>query len=251
MCVIVLKVKGADFPSKSVISACMKANPDGYAAAWNENGVLKTFRTMDDKEMLAKYDEIQKLDPKETALLFHARIATHGSKTLANCHCWTNEAGTLAFAHNGILKDIGNRGDMTDSETFFRDYFLPLYEKADCRSAAKIASLVAKTENSRLAFINREGTIVPFGDFAKDTEQGHKGTIYFSNMNWTRSRMSLFPFDKSSPKKTTKPSGVSRGFHSGPLIIEKDDNGKVVNSYIGSPAAKAAGGSHPRYIPGL
>ena len=33
----------------------------------------------------------------------------------------------LAFAHNGILS-IKNRGDMTDSETFFRDIFSPVFE---------------------------------------------------------------------------------------------------------------------------
>ncbi len=54
MCVIVLKFKGTDFPSKEVINACMQANPDGFAAAWNQDGRLMTFRTMDGQEMLAK-----------------------------------------------------------------------------------------------------------------------------------------------------------------------------------------------------
>ena len=250
MCVIVLKFKGTDFPSKNVISACMKANPDGYAAAWNEDGVLKTFRTMDDKEMLAKYDEIQRLDPKTTALVFHARIATHGSKSLANCHCWTNEAGTLAFAHNGVLGNIGNRDDMTDSETFFRDWFLPVYEKCDHRLAARIANLVAKTNNSRLVLINHEGTIVPFGNYSKDTEKGHKGTIYFSNMNWVRFNEPMFPFDKPVPKKASSPYAAG-GFKRGPLVIEKDDDGKVVKSYIGSPAARLADIDRTCFIPGL
>ena len=130
MCVIAVKKQGADFPSKKVITACMKENPHGFAAAWNHNGRLMTFRTMDEAEMIAKYDEIRRLDPAATALVFHARIATHGSKTLANCHCWTNDDGTLAFAHNGVLDNIQVCGDMTDSETFFRDIYLPVLEGA-------------------------------------------------------------------------------------------------------------------------
>jgi len=238
MCVIVLKFKGADFPSKNVIKACMKANPDGYAAAWNQDGRLQTFRTMDEAAMLAKYDEIRRLDPKTTGLVFHARIATHGSKTLANCHCWTNDNETIAFAHNGILHNIGNRDDMTDSETFFRDYFLPIMEGCGAAMAAKVANVVIG--NSKFAFIYPNGDIVPLGYYMKDVEAGHKGTIYFSNMNWVHHSAPMYSFDKPTTKKKAFPAyGGRPELRKGPLIVERDDCGKIVRSYVGDPVSTA------------
>lgn len=244
MCVIVLKFKGADFPSKQVISACMKENPHGFAAAWNQDGTLHTFRTMDSAEMLAKYDEIRHLDPASTGLVFHARIATHGSKTLANCHCWTDEAGTLAFAHNGVLNNVGNRGDLTDSETFFRDIFLPVRDNAGMELALKVSSAIIG--QSKFAFINAEGVIVPMGAYSKDCEPGHKGMIYFSNMHWTRQTMPQFPFDKAAPKKkaapTCKPASAAlRPSYpsypapkprTGSLVVERNDDGSIKEIYV-------------------
>ena len=238
MCVIVLKFKGADFPSKNVIKACMKANPDGYAAAWNQDGRLQTFRTMDEAAMLAKYDEIRRLDPKTTGLVFHARIATHGSKTLANCHCWTNDDGTLAFAHNGVLSNIGNRDDMTDSETFFRDYFLPVMEGCGLPVATKVANAVIG--GSKFAFMFPSGEIVPMGYYMKDTEAGHKGTVYFSNMNWVRHSTPMYSFDKPAAKKKGYAPGVMpRERKGGPLVVERDDYGRIVRSYVAETVRKS------------
>lgn len=252
MCVIVLKFKGTDFPSKEVINACMQANPDGFAAAWNQDGRLMTFRTMDDREMLAKYDEIRHLDPATTGLVFHARIATHGSKKLENCHCWTDDKCSLAFAHNGILNNIGNRDDLTDSETFFRDIFLPVHDAGGMALAAKVAHAVIG--GSRFAFINADGNIVPMGDYSKHQEEGHKGKVYFSNMHWIYKLQRFHTFDKPATKKTGKDSRTSttkaiahRGHTAlpwtvparsnncrrpGSLVVERDDDGRLVRTYV-------------------
>lgn len=233
MCVIVFKSKGADFPSKKVIEACMKENPHGYAAAWNQDGRLMTFRTMDARAMLARYDEIRRLDPAVTAIVFHARIATHGSKSLPNCHCWTDDAGTLAFAHNGVLDNVGSRGDMTDSETFFRDIFLPVRNACGMQLAMKVSSAVAG--NSKFAFIDASGRIMTIGKFSKDCEPGHKGMIYFSNMHWTRHTSQQFPFDKPFRKRAPLPYSPplpGRTSEKGSVVSVRDDDGSFKGVYI-------------------
>jgi len=242
MCVIVLKFKGADFPSTDVVKACMKENPHGFAAAWNQDGRLVTYRTMDEAEMLAKYDEIRRLDPAATGLVFHARIATHGSKTLANCHCWTNDEGDLAFAHNGVLSNIGNRDDMTDSETFFRDIYLPVRKAGGALLADKVARCIIGS--SRFAFIDKNGNILPMGYFYKDCEAGHKGMVYFSNMNWVHNTVPSFPFDKPA-RKNRKPAPEPNLFSTarparpaqkaagrGSLVIERADDGSIKDIYV-------------------
>ena len=62
--------------------------------AWDENGELKVFRSLDKQETIDKYKElIARLNPNETSLVFHARIATHGNVKLENCHGFLHQSG--------------------------------------------------------------------------------------------------------------------------------------------------------------
>lgn len=198
MCIIAAKMPGADWPGIDIINNCCVNNPDGFSIAWNEDGELKTFRTMDRAEFVARYHTLSStLCPETTGAIIHARWATHGSKKLENCHCWTG--GGLAFAHNGVLHNVPNRDDMTDSETFFRDYFLPVYEKNGWETASRVAKAIAGP--SRFAWIDTTGHIYLLGDWVKYQEQGRKGKLYFSNTGFKAQR-DLFSFTGSSFGRT-------------------------------------------------
>ena len=184
MCIIAVKCKGADFAPLSAIKNCVDSNPHGFGMAWNQDGAVKTFRTMDPAEAIARYHTLSTtLDPARTALLFHARIATHGSKKLENCHCWTY-GDTVAFAHNGILHNIPARDDMTDSETFFRDYFIPAVEGVDWEYALKLAKAIVAGTHNKLALIDSNGGVWLTGDYVKESFSGCRGKIYFSNTSY-------------------------------------------------------------------
>ena len=58
MCVIVVKCKGSDFAPAEAIERCIQTNPHGFAIAWNEGGHVKTFKTMNPSEAMAKYMEL-------------------------------------------------------------------------------------------------------------------------------------------------------------------------------------------------
>ena len=171
MCVIAVSPKGQQFPTVNQIKNCVDSNPDGFAMSWNEDGEVKTYKTMSHKGIMRHYRKfIETHDPETTGLLFHARIATHGSKNIKNCHCWVSDG--LAFAHNGILS-VANRGDMTDSETFFQDIFLPIYRTTGWDGAKRAIDACIGT--SKFAFINGNGEVVGFGNYkCKDGN-------YFSN----------------------------------------------------------------------
>lgn len=161
MCIVVVSPKGQDFPSVEKIQNCVRTNPDGFAMSWNERGKVKAYKTMDANAIIDFYKKfIAKHNPKTTGLVFHARIATHGSKNIKNCHCWISDG--LSFAHNGIL-DVANRGDMTDSETFFQDIFLPIYRSCGWDGARK--AINACIGYSKFAFINGKGDTWGFGNF--------------------------------------------------------------------------------------
>lgn len=179
MCILIVKPCGAQFPELAAIQNSVDNNPDGFALAYNDGYKLKTYKTMSAARFLATYRRLAaSLNAKDTAMIIHARIATHGTIGIKNCHCWKALEGRLnemAFAHNGILS-IANRNDMTDSETFLRDYFEPSYIKGGWATASEI--IRRKIGSSKFAFIDRLGTINTFGSFI------HDGGCYYSNRSY-------------------------------------------------------------------
>lgn len=173
-----IKQMGAQFPPKSEIENCCNSNPDGFGAMYVAGGKVKTFKTMDEKVFLQWYDKFVKKHPVSTPLVCHMRIATHGSKRVENCHPWTDARGLVGFAHNGILT-IKNRKDMTDSETFFRDIWLPTYAAGGSKAADKATQ--ACIGSSRFAFLFADGHIERWGDW----QQGSiKEGVWYTNGSW-------------------------------------------------------------------
>lgn len=216
MCVIAVKCKGSDFAPKEAIAKCIEANPHGNAIVWNEDGQVRVFRSMSASETMAKYEElISRLDRNETAMLFHARRATHGSKKLENCHGFVH--GNIAMCHNGVFSNIVNRDDMTDSETLFRDFFVPAYDNVSPEFAFKMVKAIIGNSWNKLAFLDNVGHVEFVsggGDFHKVAFNGYHGKIYFSNLNWQPSNRYSMGFDpyadirKPAAKTKTSATGV-------------------------------------------
>ena len=173
MCVICIKKMGAKFPTKKSIQNCADSNPDGFAMMWNEDGKVKTYKTLAKKDFMKFYARfIKEHDHKKTSLVIHARIKTHGSLRIENCHCWTALDDSIGFAHNGILS-IANRKDMTDSETYFRDIFVPVFEGSARNWAMAERTIEAIISTSKFAFLEGDGTIRHYGHYIK-----HDGNLY-------------------------------------------------------------------------
>lgn len=112
------------FPSRSKLENSALNNPHGFGygiAIPSEHRIL-TFRTMDADECINKFFEDRAKYPEHYAI-WHARIATHGSNTLDNCHPF--KVGTDAqtyLAHNGIIPVIENpKDDRSDTRIFAED----------------------------------------------------------------------------------------------------------------------------------
>ena len=181
MCIIMTKPKKAAFPHEDFIINCIENNRDGFSIAWNEDNQLFNFQTLSPDEALAKYKGLAaRLDPDKSAMIFHARIATHGNVTLSNCHCWIED--DVAFAHNGILSIAATKG-RTDSQTYFQDTFLKIKKAYGIKAAYDNARKVIGA--SRFAFLRPNGDLIlmgawiPFHDIPK-------GTALFSNTSFQR-----------------------------------------------------------------
>lgn len=245
MCVIVIKPKGHDFPPVSVIEQCIDTNRHGNAMAWDENGELNVFRSLDRQQTIDKYKELTaRLNPNETSLVFHARIATHGDVKLENCHGFLHQSGgkTYAFFHNGMMNNIDARDGMTDSETFFRDLFIPGLDAVSMDYALAITRSVGGGYN-RYAIIDNEGHVWYHGGssgYYKEAFPGCRGKIYFSNLNWKPKSVFGLGFNPyGGVSKTDKKGGSglpSVGKRDGkkPVLVTHNDdcgNGTLFEQY--------------------
>lgn len=181
MCILITKPRGAQFPPLEAICNSAENNPDGFSLAYNIGNELITYKTMSVRRFISKYMSLSSiLDAGDTGMIIHARIATHGSITLKNCHCWKTFEGhfdEMAFAHNGILS-IHTRNGMTDSETFLRDYFEPAYLSGGWEEAEKV--IIKNIGFSKFAFIDKDGDICQFGNFLNEDGCSYSNTSYLS-----------------------------------------------------------------------
>lgn len=176
MCIIAIKPARVKRPTDKQFVAMCKANPNGFGfVTWTKESGLIVKKTMDEKTYLKWVKDI----PDEQPVIYHMRIATHGSINEKNCHPFLSDDKNWAFAHNGILS-IQNEGDMTDSETFFRRLAVPMLkagfkpnDKGDFD--AMVDTIIGA---SKFVFMDNNGSIYSYGNFI------HDGELYFSNPSY-------------------------------------------------------------------
>ena len=185
MCIIAIKTREVAYPSYKRVKNMCENNNDGFAIVWHVKGEpVRNYRTLNEKKFLKKYNEITSTyKAKDVSLFIHARIKTHGTQKLENCHGWIEDKIGLAFAHNGILS-IKNRDDMTDSETFFRDIFAPAFELGGWSAGER--AIKACIGTSKFCFMDMYGNLIHYGNYIK----GDDGILYsndsYMERTWNR-----------------------------------------------------------------
>lgn len=168
MCLLIFKPKGKQVPSKLVLEAAAKCNPDGFGFATPH----KHFRTLNPDLFI---HEVSRVKPEEPCII-HLRLATHGSIKKSNCHPFKKRGVT--FAHNGILK-ISPIGDKTDSETAFLLYIMPAVKTYGLYSR-EVSEIVSRIiGGSKFAIFDEKGEAKLFGDFTC-LQDGN----FYSNLRW-------------------------------------------------------------------
>ena len=176
MCIIAIKPAGAKRPTNEQFKTMCHANPNGFGyMTWTKEDGLIVKKTMKEKAFLKWVKNI----PDEQPVVYHMRIATHGSVQESNCHPFISDDKHWAFAHNGVLS-IQNEGDMTDSETFFRRLAIPLlklgFKPNDNGDFDAMVNTIIGS--SKFVFMDARGKIYSYGQFI------HDGELYFSNSSY-------------------------------------------------------------------
>lgn len=193
MCIICIKEKGVRFPSMETVRTMCENNSHGFSLVYNtpKDGT-KVFRTLNQEAFLKEYKRIKKkCRADKTSLYIHARIKTHGTQKLENCHGWIDKECGLAFAHNGILSGVNNRGDMTDSETFFRDLFVPAFLVGGWQAGERAIKAIIGT--SKFVFMDSRGNISHYGNYIEDDGLLYSNTSYIPYTRPTYTTRAWYP----------------------------------------------------------
>lgn len=170
MCVIYVKPKGVDMPTNEILKAMYKANHDGCGFCTP----TKSYKGLSFASFMREIKSVEKDEP----CIMHFRWATHGSVKRSNCHPFYDyETGTW-FAHNGIL-NVRPKKDKTDSETAFRELFVPYIKRygLDSDDTKYTIHQVKANTGSKFAFLQGD-TLRLYGDF-----QVREG-CYYSNLRF-------------------------------------------------------------------
>lgn len=194
MCVICVKPKNVEVPWDD-IPKMWDYNSHGAGISWQEGNavhVKKGFLTLESfTEFVKALDE--RLPLKNTGVIMHFRIKTHGSVSTRNCHPFpvtddiellttTDELVVdMAMAHNGIISAYTptspNKHDLSDTMTFIREAVYPIYKcKKTFLNDTKICTMLGHLAGSKLAFMRRN-QIKTIGSFQE------VDGCYYSNRN--------------------------------------------------------------------
>lgn len=134
MCLIIVgasrEVRETLLDHPDVMRDIYLSNADGLGAMYPTTRGLRTIRTLP-KNAQDFAQVIRALPTDDRVVALHARMATHGSHTLENCHPYDVITGRVALMHNGVLA-TGNAEDKTKSDTwhYVRKTVAPMLLKA-------------------------------------------------------------------------------------------------------------------------
>lgn len=178
MCILIAKAQNVRKMTEQEIRNSASNNPDGFGMAYVVGGHLFVHKTFELNEIIDMNNRL----PNDTPIIYHFRIATHGTVKVSNCHPFMGEDADVAFAHNGVLSIQNDKEkDWTDSETAFRYLFEPLLKVVDIKSEQFERAVNTIIGSSKFAFLQENGEVTTFGNFIN--EDG----LLFSNSTYSYS----------------------------------------------------------------
>ena len=181
MCIIAIKKKNQELPQEEVFQTMFKNNSDGAGFMYNYDGkVIIQKGYMSYNSFKAALETLKnRVDVYAIAIVFHFRIATHGSVSPALCHPFPMShkipmlkklysASQVGIVHNGIIpikprKGISDTMEYIASVLSKREKHNPKFYKSK-----KIRKAILAEIDSKMTFLDYEGNVYTVGEFISD-----------------------------------------------------------------------------------
>lgn len=195
MCIIVIKPKDVDFPSKEILKNCFTQNPDGAGFMYPLNNKVMIEKGFDNFDKF--YEELSKVRAQHGSnipYVMHFRISTqaHGRMDCTHPFPLSKKMSDLrelrvkcdiGVAHNGIisLTSSGYSKTITYSDTmqFITDYLSYIIKDKNYYKDSNNLTLIKNLAKSKLAIMDGDGHIELIGDgFIEDDGIIYSNTSY-------------------------------------------------------------------------
>ena len=192
MCIIAIKKKNVPLPDENIFETMFKNNSDGAGFMYNSKGrviIQKGYMTYEHfKNGLNRLKG--SIDVYHTAIVFHFRIATHGSVCKGLCHPFplSNKIPVLkheysscklGIAHNGIISSVKPRKGISDTMEYIASRLTKIEKECPefYKNKKKRKAILAEID-SKMAFLDGKGDVYTVGNFIDD-----KGILYSNESN--------------------------------------------------------------------
>lgn len=163
MCIAIMNPKKVTL-KKQTLRNCWDNNSDGAGMLYVDNGKLKVFKEMDDfNTFYNKYLDIKKTH-KESTIVLHFRISTHGKINKTNCHPFLVDKN-IGFVHNGIISGMPHSNDFSDTYMFNELYLKKLPRGFEKNEAIK-ALIEDFIGTNKLIFLDSDNNATIFNEKA-------------------------------------------------------------------------------------
>lgn len=181
MCIIAIKRADIPMPDEKILKTMFDNNSDGAGFMYYYNNkviIQKGYMTYESfKRALNELE--RKIDTYKTSIVFHFRIATHGSVCRGLCHPFPLShkipvlkhqytTCNLGIVHNGIIpikprKGISDTMEYIVSRLSKIERECPEFYKSKKKRKAILAEI-----NSKMVFLDCDGNVYTIGDFIND-----------------------------------------------------------------------------------
>lgn len=182
-------------PTRTMLEDSALNNPDGFGFAITipSEQRIHVEKTMNADTSISRFLEMRAKYPQGYAI-WHARIATHGSVTVDNCHPFyvANDNRTVLF-HNGVLPIDEPKGDKRSDTRIFAEDILPAIGGLKSLDNDNVFKLVEGfATGSKLAFL----TVDPTSEHELYMVNDHLGFKDVSGVWWSNRTCYILPTTK-------------------------------------------------------
>jgi len=182
MCIIIVKPQGKDLPQNQLENS-FDNNPDGAGYMFNNSDgkiiIKKPFFNYE--RFLSSYLGDLKNNPEATFVL-HFRITTHGENDKVNTHPH-RLTKRLAFAHNGVIRGVGESKKLSDTVLFSKKLLGRFTERELFERSEVIMLMEDFLLGSKITILNADGGFIIYNE-----SDGHwEGGLWYSNETYSYS----------------------------------------------------------------